>query len=502
MPTQSKATQATDHERLTLGTRLAFGSGQVAESLFNALFNTFVGIFYNQIIGLSNTLIGFAIMLALIGDALTDPVVGVVSDRWRGRHGRRHPFLFAAPVPLALMIYCIFNPPEALTGSNHQLGLFMWLSITTILSRAFLTLYNVPHLALGAELSKDQFQRSMLFSTNQIIGVIAGASIAFITWSFFFAGERVRAIDGKLVPGHLDPAAYGPLILFACATVIIAIWSCAAFTYKHVPRLTLPPQADQRLSPLLLAREIVSTFRNRNYVVILIGFFFFMIASGIYETVTVFINTYFWELKPEQMRWFGLVAGPMGVAGALASPFLMRRFDRRPVVMGAMGALALFAQLVVSLRLLGLMPENGDPLLLPLLLANAGAFAFSAGVSAVANMGMIGDIVDENDLATGLRQEGLYYSARLFFAKASFSVSHAFAGILLDVYIRLPFGAVPGELDEGILTRLGIVGGPLMASFAIVSLFFYRMYGLSAGQHKEIIKAINARNRSGAEDPV
>ncbi len=500
MASRSDSTDARETERLTLGTKLAFGSGQVAESVYNSLFNTFVTIFYNQVIGLSNTLIGIAIMLALIGDALTDPVVGVISDRWRGRHGRRHPFLFAAPVPLAAMLYCIFNPPDVLTESTNQLGLFAWLAITTISSRVFLTLYQVPHLALGGELSKDQFQRSQLFSTNQIIGVIAGASIAFITWSFFFAGDRVRATDGQLVPGHLDPAAYTPMVLFACATVIIAIWSCAGFTYKHVARLTQAPPSNERVSAMLLIRSIASTFRNRNYVVLIAGFFFFMIASGIYDTLSVFINTYFWELKPEQMRWFGLATGPMGALGALASPILMRRYDRKPIVLGALGAMTVFAQLPVTLRLLGLMPDNGDPLLLPLLLANAGAFLFTIGVSAVAILAMIGDVIDENEMITGLRQEGLYYSTRAFFAKASNSFGHVFAGILLDAYIRLPFESVPGQLDDATLTRLGLVAGPFMASFAVLSLLCYRGYRLTAAQHREIISTIEARSRSATNE--
>lgn len=113
----------TDRVRLSFGTKLAYGSGQIGEAVYLGLFTSFTTLFYNQVIGLSNTLIAVAVMLALIGDAITDPVVGVLSDRWRGRWGRRHPFMFVAPVPLALMIYCIFNPPEPLVESGHQVGL-------------------------------------------------------------------------------------------------------------------------------------------------------------------------------------------------------------------------------------------------------------------------------------------------------------------------------------------------------------------------------------------
>jgi Na+/melibiose symporter-like transporter len=103
---------------------------------------------------------------------------------------------------------------------------------------------------------------------------------------------------------------------------------------------------------------------------------------------------------------------------------------------------------------------------------------------------MIGDLIDENELKTGLRQDGLYFSARAFFAKASFSVGHLFAGIALDIYVVLPFDAVPGQLDDNTLTRMGIIAGPVMAVSALVSVIAYRRYDLPAQRHKEIVAAL------------
>ena len=117
-----------------------------------------------------------------------------------------------------------------------------------------------------------------------------------------------------------------------------------------------------RLTEVL--REILSTFRNRNYLILMVGYFFFMITSGIYDTLNVFINTYFWELTPEEIKWFGAIALPMIIVGALASPVLQRRFDRKPVIVAALIFMTIFAQLVIDLRLLGLLPENHDDALL------------------------------------------------------------------------------------------------------------------------------------------
>lgn len=484
---------------LPLVEKLAFGVGATGEAVYFGLFNGFITIYYNQIIGLSNALIGTAIMLALIGDAITDPVVGIVSDRWRSRFGRRHPFLIAAPVPMVLAIFFIFNPPASFVAGADgpsQMHLFAWLAVWTILSRAFVTLYHIPHLALGGELTKDQHQRSQLFSANTVFGYVSGAGFAYVAWGYFFAGERVRESDGQLVPGQLDAAAYGPLLLSACAIVLVAIWMCAAGTWKHIPHLSKAPTDSKRLTPISFFKVIGGTLKNRNYLILMVGFFFFMITSGIYDTLNVFMVTYFWELKPEQIKWFGLVSAPAAVVGALLSPVLMRKFDRKPVLMASLVGTIIFAQLVVDLRLVGLMPENNDPALLKFLLFNAAGFAFALGLGSVAILSMIGDIIDDNELECGERQEGLFYSARAFFAKASSSFGHFVAGVVLDLYVRLPFEAVPGQLESGVLTRMGILAGPVMAIAAIISLFIYNKHNLNRERHHEITRLLQVRAQS------
>ena len=95
----------------------------------------------------------------------------------------------------------------------------------------------------------------------------------------------------------------------------------------------------------------------------------------------------------------------------------MKKFDRKPVLIGALLGVVVFAQLPIDLRLLGLMPANGSELLMPLLLGNIFLGTVSAALGAVAMMSMLGDLTDENEMLNGLRQEGLIYSARAFFAK-------------------------------------------------------------------------------------
>lgn len=478
---------------LSTGVKLAFGIGAIGEAIFISMSNTFIMIYYNQVIGMSASLAGLALMFALIADAITDPVVGLLSDRHRSRWGRRHPFLWAAPLPLAVALYAIFNPPQL--ALDHTWLLFVWLAFWTILSRGFVTMFNVPHLALGGELSKDPNERSQLFSANTVFTYLAGSIFTFSVWTYF-AGDRLRASDGATVPGQLDPAAYVPVVLCVSAVIVISIWACAAGTAKAAQSLSRRTDEQPRFTLKYFVGSLLSTFKNRNYLILLVGYFFFMITSGIYNTMNVYVDTYFWELKPEQIRWFGIVGVLAGITGAVLAPWFMRRFDRKPVMLSALLGTVLFAQLVVNLRLLGFMPANGAALLMPCLLANAVGFYFSIGVGGVAIYSMIGDVIDENELVTGLREEGLFYSARAFFSKASYSLGLFFAGVMLDLFVHLPKDAIPGALDGQVLTRLGVTAGPIMGSAALFAVFIYAMYNLDRKRHADIVDQLAERQRS------
>ena len=99
---------------LTRGTRLAFGVGQIAEGLKNASFNLFVLFYYNSVLGLSGSLCGLAIGIALVFDGLSDPLMGSISDNHRSRWGRRHPFMVIAALPFALAFFVLFAPPAGI----------------------------------------------------------------------------------------------------------------------------------------------------------------------------------------------------------------------------------------------------------------------------------------------------------------------------------------------------------------------------------------------------
>jgi len=488
-----KMTQA----ELPLRVRSAYGLGSVGELVFLGMFNTFITIFYNQAIGLSNSLIGTAIMLSLLGDAISDPVIGMISDRWRSRLGRRHPFLFAAPVPAAISLYMIFAPPTSLVHPVGHAGpdqalLFVWLCFWTIVSRVMVTVYVIPHFALGGELTRNANERSRLFSMNAAIGYVTAALFGFVAWGVFLAGKSVNN-HGVLVPKHLNAESYGPLVLFACALILGSILISAWGTVGQVPRLRTAPADQGRASLKLYYHDFATIMKNRNYLFLMLGFFFFMISVGLIEALGVFTNTYVWELRTDEMRWIGILSVPAIIVGTIISPALMRRFERRSVLLAAILGAAITAQLPVDLRLAGLFPANHAALLLPMLMLIAAITSASVAVATIAVLSMLGEICDENELLCGLRQEGLIYSARAFFAKASNSVGHFSAGLLLDGYVHMPFGAVPGQLASGIIFKLALTSGPIMGLGALIAVPFYARFRLTRAEHDVVLRALQTR---------
>jgi Na+/melibiose symporter-like transporter len=463
-------------------TKIAFGIGASGEAIAVVSFNLFVFFYYNQVLGLSGTLAGLAVTIALVSDAITDPIMGTLSDRFKSRLGRRHPFLLFTAIPLGIAFFLIFSPPPGLEGFS----LFAWFTGFTILMRALLTLYAVPHLALGAELSTDYHQRSTVMAYNNLFGFVGGAAISWIGYSYFFDASEAYP------NGLLNPGAYPVFALFAAIMISITILGCAWFTRDRIPFLPQPPEDQPPFHPIAVFKEMFSAISNRNYLNLLLGFFLLSLMLGVHETLVLHMGTFFWELGPSQLRFyiFGSITGYI-LGFTTTTPF-HRRFDKRNTIICSVVGLAFFGALAVNLRLLGLFPENGHAYLLAILIFIS-VFSYASGsILNISVMSALADIADEHELSTGRRQEGIFYSARTFFAKSTSAVGHLIGGVALDV-IQFPTKAVPGEVLPETVFALGMVYGPLAMIPGLASMLFYRRYKINRYRLLEIQKTLMAR---------
>ncbi len=139
-----------------LSTKLYYGFGSVAYGVKDNGFAFFLLLYYNQVLGLPAEWVGAAILVALVFDAFSDPLVGYTSDNLHSRLGRRHPFMYASALPVGLSFYWLWNPPPGLGPT----ALLAYLIGMAVLVRTAITLYEIPSSSLVAELTDDYDERT------------------------------------------------------------------------------------------------------------------------------------------------------------------------------------------------------------------------------------------------------------------------------------------------------------------------------------------------------
>ena len=469
--------------QLGLRTRLSYGVGATAESAIAMAFNTFNFLFYNNVLGLSGTLCGLAVTIALIFDAFSDPLVGSISDRWRSRWGRRHPFLYAAPIPMGAFFFLIYSPPEGLEG----IGLFAWFTTFTVLLRTAQTLYQVPHLALGAEMTSGYRERSVLMSFNTIFGLIGTFSVFFLGWSYF----------GTLDEGTSNRDGYWTMAAVIAVFSIVVVFASAFFTRDQIPRLSTAPVGLPRFGAGQLLLEVRDCLSNDNYRHLVLGLFFLSATLGLHETLSSHLSLFFWELPAEKIRFMVLGAPPGLFVASLLTPRLHQAFNKRNALIAGILGMCLAVAGPVALRLLGIFPGNESPALFPILCVFKGFSYCMSAVMVISIASTLADVTDEHELTTGRRQEGVFFAARAFFGKLTSGLGHLLAGLAMDL-IAFPVGARPGTVEPDVLVQFGVVAGPLTVLPALVSIVFYARYGIDEARHQEIRRALDHRSTEPA----
>ncbi len=477
--------------RLSLGTMAAFGFGQTAEGIKNAAFNTFVLFYYQQVVGISGTLTGIALGIALCFDAVTDPIAGAVSDKTRTRWGRRHPFMLAAAIPLSLAFFFLFNPPDALS----EFGSFLWLTLFAVLVRGTLTFYHIPHLALGAEMARDYNQRSTLFAFSTLFSLLGGAMAGFLAYRLFFPTTP------EFNPGLLNPAGYVSFSLTFGIAMSLAIVACVFGTRREIPHLVQPIQ----IAPfgfVRLFREVMEAFQNRSFRAIFFGMLLGTLIISVEAVLSAYMGLHFWEFTTEQLA----LIPPVAMVGILLSlpltPIVTRVLDKKLSLIVPAALAIINGNVLIVLRLLDVswFPDNESALMLPLVMLTTFITATIAPVIFTSINSMFADIADEHELDTGERREGVIYAARAFCLKATGAVGVVVGGLMLDV-IAFPRGAVSGSVDPDTVWQLGFVQGPATSIFSFCGLILYARYRLNRARHAEILAALEAR-RVAAEDPA
>ena len=477
---------------LTFNVKLAYGVGQLAEGLKNGAMNTFVVFYYSQVLGMSGTMAGLAVGTALLIDAITDPLAGSLSDHWRSKWGRRHPFMLVSMFPLAICFFLLFAPPV-----RGEWALFAWLVVFTNLTRTAMTFYHVAHLALGAEMTTDFSGRVSLVGFRMFFNIFGGFAATMIGFQFFFAPSANYPV------GQLDPAAYAPFAATLGALMLVSIFWSAWGTRQFIPHLQ-KAAAEAAVSVFGALRrtfhDMMSALRLASFRWLFSGVLLVFLMIGTNAALDLYMYTYFWEFPSSDVVKL-MPSYAIGITlGAIVGPAFQRRFGKRNALLFGTFWWAGLQVLPIVLRLLGWFPDNGSDLLLPLLiglrvLQGAGAMQANLAFGTA-----LADVADENELATGRRQEGIFFSTSSFSTKFASGMGSFIAGIALD-FIDWPRGQsirTAADVPPETIVHLGLVYGPLVLAFSFLTMWCYSHYRLDRERHAQILAEIE-RRRAAAQ---
>jgi GPH family glycoside/pentoside/hexuronide:cation symporter len=440
---------------LALSTVVLYSLPGAGVSFVYALFLVMYLKFATDTLLISPFAMGGIFLVAKLWNALADPLVGTWSDRTRSRLGRRKAWLLGSALPIGLFTWMAWSPLAGLSDAAE----IAWVGAAVLGFYAAFTAFEVPHAALGAELTHDPRSRNRVFGTKYFVRSL-GLVAALVFGSRVIresAAQGRDAVDALALASALGTAA---LIVLAVASL---------------PRERADYQGRGGVS---LMKALADVWANRDARLLLMVFFIESVGLGGLTVLVPYVTEYVLERPQLNEAMLGLYMG----STFLAIPIwvaLARRFEKRKLWLFAM------VQGGAGFGLLFWL-DAGEWLLMAtssVVAGSAGACGNSIGQSLKA------DLIDLDELRTGERKEGAYFAAWSFVSKLGNALLASSAAFALGFA-----GFTPNTpQSEGVkLALVFLMGGAPLIGYAVGSLLFAR-FRFSAVDHARVRAELDAR---------
>ena len=457
---------------------LAYGFGTVAYGVKDFCFSTFLLFYFNQVLGLPATEVGFAIMCALLLDAVADPAIGFLSDRTKSRWGRRHPWMYASAIPIAIGWVLLWNPPAL---SQH--GLLLWVFAMSVIVRTAVSAYEVPSQALTPELSADYEERTRIMSYRFLFGWAGGLGMMILAYAWLL-GPSPGHSNGQLVRENYPGFALASALIMVFA-ILVSAWG----THGEIKRLPRAETTRQSLGAHF--GELGRTVKNRPFLILMAAGLCYYCAQGVSFALSSYLYAHVWRFQNQDFTIiaFSLLVG--AYFAFLVAPRVSRRLGKPKAAMGLMAAAAFWVALPYVLRLAGMFPEPGTPWMLPALFTIYAANVTCSIGATILGASMMADVVEQSEIETGRRNEGVFFAGAFFVQKCCSGLGIWASGMLLDL-VSFPASAKPGQVPVEAVDRLTILFSVLYAVLAFAAAGLYRIFPFGKAEHEARVAALAA----------
>ncbi|MCZ6681090.1 MAG: MFS transporter [Candidatus Poribacteria bacterium] len=461
-----------------------YGSASVAYGIKNNAFSYLLLIYANQVLGLPGYLASLALACAMLWDAVSDLLLGHWSDKTSSRLGRRHPFMYAALLLLPITFYGLFNPFIELNEDNT----FAYVLLMAILIRTGTTLFEVPSTALLPDLESDYDRRNKWLALRYSFGWYGGNGIHTINFAFWVGAFGVAVQHGYSIYGTVG------------ALVIAAVILISALGTQKVAAAIPRPKETFKLKKI--AHELAQIFqsiKNRNFAAL---FFYGLttgIAAGLGMALYLYNTTYFFGFSGAQIAFTGLCVFIAPIIAYALTPPLGKKFGKKNAAIGAIFVNVSLYPIPYLLLLAGYWPDLGSWL---------GLYIYSVFIvvevvcSIVGNVlldSMMADVVEDSEVSTARRSEGLFYAARGFSLKAVSAGGIIGAGTIISV-VGLDGITSLEMVTSQIRFDLATLFLPLYCGLYMLGLFMVSKYRIDRELHNKNLDKLATRHDVKSED--
>ncbi|MDJ0838912.1 MAG: MFS transporter [Acidobacteriota bacterium] len=447
--------------KLSVGVKAGYGTAEIGIMAAEVLIRVFLLKFYTDVVGLAPDMAGYAVAIGVLWDAVTDPLMGSISDHFPSRFGRRIPFMAIGAVTLAVALYLLFNPPEL----TSEWGRFGYLLGVYIFFNTAFTVLSVPHSALAGDLTEHPGERLHLFGYRLFagnLGLVTGTALPGIFAAVLTTG---------------DPASSASAVVAGLIIVTAGITILSTGRYDRPQPTQVRPSDSPKTG-------LVALLRNRAFFILFTAYFIATLGLTVNSSLALYYYNY--RLNLDEVTVNFIIAFFILIF-CLSIPVwivVARKYGKKlPLVIGVSG--------------LGVMSMIVYPLFPPGQASWPYLAGFLGGIcigSVVLLDATLADIVDYDKVWSRESRFGLFFGFWKLGGKASRAVALALTGKLLAI-----IGFVPNAVQTPEVSWfLALAFGPGVGLFLIAGAIIAAAYPLSEKKHDQVLRILAYREQKSA----
>ena len=436
-----------------------YGMGNLGYGVISQTYNNLIMFFGTAVIGISGTLMGLAVAISVFWDAITDPIIGYLSDRQKSPlFGKRHGFMLIGFVGMAVFNIFIWSVPSFLDPT----GKFIWLLVSMLALETANTFFATPYTALGTEMSDDYNERTNIQAYKTIFFLISFLAPSVLMYIFLNAD-----LASTTQQGYMNIS-----IVTSFMAIVFGLF-CILGTYSSIPRLKKKyeraKQEKKDKTPTQIFKMFFYSLKRKNYNTLVGGYAVSLISSAFLTGVGLHLFTYSFHFSKTQIS---VLMGGLVMATIIAQPFWVKfskRHEKKPAVLAGI-LTSLSGLLIISFAFI-FRTSMPDMVMFIMCVVAIFTSGFGTGALYTIPISMFADLMTIEYAKTNKESAGMYSGFMTLAYKLANAIALLVVGILLDIIkfdSTLPEQPLSVQNGLGIIAMLGVLIS-LLGAFAIYS---------------------------------